>query len=257
MCSRHCIGTFWDKIIITFYEVVANYSVPETWSKHRHLKTYILHLVFLCQQLSPAAKNWSGKPIQCLQRWKAKMYWIDWTSTFSEMNFLCEVSQNCVDRYVSTELCWWSPGETDAGMQRCDVIIGGTVSGPRAEGEAWVIQSIKTHSALQSGLYLRTQQSSTSQHWAVFIFQSSSSPGSSPAPLSRRRGDGRLRLATRGPQTGHLLWILQNIGKGWRLGKQRDQSTDLDIVGCSGIMTSSHVVGSSGRVWLSVHSQPS
>ena len=126
MCSRHCIGTFWDKIVITFYEVVANYSVPETWSKHRHLKTYILHLVFLCQQLSPAAKNWSGKPIQCLQRWKAKMYWIDWTSTFSEMNFLCKVSQNCVDRYVSTELCWGSPGETDAGMQRCDVIIGGT-----------------------------------------------------------------------------------------------------------------------------------
>ena len=102
------------------------------------------------------------------------------------MNFLCEVSQNCVDRYVSTE----SPGETDAGMQRCDVIIGGTHTAPgaRAEGEAWVIQSIKTHSALQSRLYLRPQQSSTSQHWAVFIFQSSSSPGSWPSSIVTAEG---------------------------------------------------------------------
>lgn len=173
------------------------------------------------------------------------------------MNFLCEVSQNCVDRYVSTELCWGSPGETDAGMQRCDVIIGGTHTVLELRERLGLSSPLKPTVHSSPRLYLRPQQSSTSQHWAVFIFQSSSSPGSWPAPLSRRRGDGRLRLATRGPQTGHLLWILQNIGKGWRLGKQRDQSTDLDIVGCSGIMTSSHVVGSSGRVWLSVHSQPS
>ena len=157
MCSRHCIGTFWDKIIITFYEVVANYSVPETWSKHRHLKTQTFKNLYFASCFSlPTIVSRSQKLVRKTNPMFTKMKgedvlnWLDLHIFWNEL--FCEVSQNCVDRYVSTELCWWSPGETDAGMQRCDVIIGGThtIPGPRAEGEAWVIQSIKTHSALQS-----------------------------------------------------------------------------------------------------------